>query len=167
MPQTSAAPQPPSGPPRPGSGGAPVGAIVLIVVGALLALAGLGVGAGGGLLTWAHATQRDSQGFYTTPTERLETTTYAITSDAVDLGRAGDDTPFDLGDLATFRLFGPTCDSSDELPGDVELPRDVRPGDHIEFGCIGAYSLAGRTSFNGFHSDRIVTITDSVPPGYA
>ena len=71
------------------------------------------------------------------------------------------------GDLATFRLFGPTCDSSDELPGDVELPRDVRPGDHIEFGCIGAYSLAGRTSFNGFHSERIVTITDSVPPGYA
>jgi ornithine decarboxylase len=71
------------------------------------------------------------------------------------------------GELASFRLFGPTCDSFDELPGDVELPLDIRPGDHIEFGCIGAYSLSGRTSFNGFYSDRIVTITNSVPPGYS
>ena len=70
------------------------------------------------------------------------------------------------GRLARFRLFGPTCDSSDELPGDVDLPADIRPGDHIEFGCIGAYSLSGRTAFNGFHSNRIVTITHGVPPGY-
>jgi ornithine decarboxylase len=70
------------------------------------------------------------------------------------------------GRAARFRLYGPTCDSSDELPGDVDLPADIRPGDHIEFGCIGAYSLSGRTGFNGFHSDRIVTITDGAPPGY-
>jgi ornithine decarboxylase len=70
------------------------------------------------------------------------------------------------GAIAAFRLYGPTCDSFDELPGAVELPRDIRPGDHIEFGCIGAYSLSGRTSFNGFFSDRVVTITDGVPPGY-
>ena len=104
MTQPTAAPPPPPGPPQRRSGGAPVGAIVLIVAGALLALASLAVTAGGGLLTWAHATQRDANGFYMTPTERFETTTYAITSDALDLGRAGDDTPFDLGDLATLRL---------------------------------------------------------------
>lgn len=68
------------------------------------------------------------------------------------------------GKLNSFRLFGPTCDSLDELPGDVELPADIRPGDHLEFGQIGAYSLSGRTSFNGFHSEQIVIIADGRPP---
>ncbi len=68
------------------------------------------------------------------------------------------------GAQETFRLFGPTCDSKDELPGSVELPADIRPGDHLEFGNIGAYSLAGRTAFNGFHSDQVVTITGGRPP---
>jgi hypothetical protein len=102
--QSPAVPPPPPGAPPPPTRGAPVWPIVLIVVGALIGLLSLGTTAGGGLLTWAHATQRDASGFYMTPTERLETTTYAITSDAIDLGRAGDDTPFDLGDLATLRL---------------------------------------------------------------
>jgi hypothetical protein len=103
MSEPSVAPVPPPEPQR-GSNGAVVGGVVLIVLGALIALSGLAVTAGGGLLTWAHATQRDANGFYMTPTERFETTTYAITSDALDLGRSGDDTPFDLGDLATLRL---------------------------------------------------------------
>ena len=44
---------------------------------------------------------------------------------------------------------------------------DVRPGDYLEFGAIGAYSLAGRTSFNGHFSDEVVVVTDaaSYPPG--
>ena len=90
---------PPPSPPRPsGAGrGVPVGPIVLIVAGALLALASLGVAGVGGVLTWAHTTQRDASGFYTTPTERFETTTYALTSDAIDLGRAGESGPFELG----------------------------------------------------------------------
>ena len=68
------------------------------------------------------------------------------------------------GRMKPFRLFGPTCDSTDELPGDVELPADIRPGDHLEFGQIGAYSLSGRTNFNGFHSEHIVTISAGEPP---
>ena len=70
------------------------------------------------------------------------------------------------GSLRSFRLFGPTCDSSDELPGTVELPADIRVGDFIEFGSIGAYSLSGKTDFNGFHSDDVVTIssTSCMPP---
>ena len=68
------------------------------------------------------------------------------------------------GRQQSFRLFGPTCDSTDELPGAVELPSDLQPGDHLEFGNIGAYSLAGRTRFNGFHSEQIVTITEGSPP---
>ncbi|HET6630602.1 MAG TPA: hypothetical protein VFG91_12575 [Woeseiaceae bacterium] len=62
------------------------------------------------------------------------------------------------GHLQSFRLFGPTCDATDVLPGAVELPADIRPGDHLEFSEIGAYSLAGRTRFNGHHSDMIVQI---------
>lgn len=68
------------------------------------------------------------------------------------------------GKEESFRLFGPTCDSMDELPGNVELPADIRPGDHLEFGNIGAYSLSGRTTFNGFHSDQVVTISKGRPP---
>ncbi len=62
------------------------------------------------------------------------------------------------GATASFRLYGPTCDASDVMPGEVELPADIRVGDHLEFGNIGAYSLSGRTRFNGHYSDRIVEI---------
>jgi len=63
------------------------------------------------------------------------------------------------GETMEFQLNGPTCDSTDTLPGLVPLPVDIRPGDFLEFGNIGAYSLGGRTDYNGFYSDRIVTIT--------
>jgi ornithine decarboxylase len=70
------------------------------------------------------------------------------------------------GNTQVIRVFGPTCDSGDELPAELELPTDIDVGDHIEFGSIGAYSLSGRTDFNGFYSDDIVLITDqdSRPP---
>lgn len=71
------------------------------------------------------------------------------------------------GPLRSFLLYGPTCDSSDILPGRVDLPEDIREGDVLEFGRIGAYSLAGRTRFNGFYSDQVVQFTDPLarPPG--
>ena len=75
-----------------------------------------------------------------------------------------DGTPLE-GEAESFRLFGPTCDSTDEMPGCVELPADIRPGDHLEFGEIGAYSLSGRTAFNGFYSEQIVTISTGRPLG--
>lgn len=73
------------------------------------------------------------------------------------------------GETASFTLFGPTCDSTDVLPGAVELPRDLRAGDHLEFGAIGAYSLAGRTRFNGHYSERMAVIDGPAarPPGVA
>jgi ornithine decarboxylase len=72
-----------------------------------------------------------------------------------------------VGDTRPFWLFGPTCDSSDRLPAEVPLPVDIRQGDHLEFGRLGAYSLSGRTDFNGLHSDRLVLITGEGewPPG--
>jgi len=70
------------------------------------------------------------------------------------------------GETTAFQLNGPTCDSTDTLPGPVPLPADIRSGDYLEFGNIGAYSIGGRTDYNGFYSDRIVQITSQteMPP---
>ena len=58
----------------------------------------------------------------------------------------------------SFIVYGPTCDSVDVLPQPVELPEDVAEGDWIEFGGMGAYGLACRTSFNGFFPDDFVVV---------
>ena len=63
------------------------------------------------------------------------------------------------GDDDDYLVFGPTCDSTDRLPERVALPRDIAVGDHIVFDHTGAYSLSGRTDFNGFHSGAVVSIT--------
>ena len=71
------------------------------------------------------------------------------------------------GKTQPFQLLGPTCDSDDKLSAMVDLPEDIAVGDYIEFGAIGAYSLSGRSDFNGFYSDTVVNITDEAerPPG--
>lgn len=60
-----------------------------------------------------------------------------------------------------FKAFGPTCDCTDVIPYDVELPADVREGDWVEFGQVGAYSNAMRTSFNGFYPETFVTVAEA------
>jgi ornithine decarboxylase len=52
-----------------------------------------------------------------------------------------------------FRVYGPTCDTLDVLPRPLMLPENIGPGDFIVFDSIGAYSVAVRTSFNGFFPD--------------
>jgi ornithine decarboxylase len=61
-----------------------------------------------------------------------------------------------------FTLYGPTCDSTDVLPGYTILPGDIREGDWIEIGQLGAYSNAVATRFNGIFPNRFVTV-DSPP----
>jgi ornithine decarboxylase len=51
---------------------------------------------------------------------------------------------------AKFSFYGPTCDDLDRMAGPFELPGDVRLGDYIEIGMLGAYGCAMRTQFNGF-----------------
>ncbi len=87
-------------PPRP-----PIARIVAVALGGLGIVVGVVALVAGGLLVWAYGTQRDD-GFFTTRTERLETVTYAITSDRIDLGAdpSSDEHVPDLGDLATVRL---------------------------------------------------------------
>lgn len=59
-----------------------------------------------------------------------------------------------------FSFYGPTCDDLDHMTGPFDLPADVRAGDYIEIGMLGAYGSAMRTAFNGFGSDEIVIIDD-------
>lgn len=84
----------------------PVGWVLLVVVGAILTLLSIGPLLGGGFLIWADATQKDSDGFFATQDGRLETTSYAITSDEIDLGAdpTRERTTVDLGDFVTLRL---------------------------------------------------------------
>ena len=53
-----------------------------------------------------------------------------------------------------FSFYGPTCDDLDHMAGPFWLPADVRPGDYIEIGMLGAYGCAMRTGFNGFGDER-------------
>jgi ornithine decarboxylase len=71
---------------------------------------------------------------------------------------------------AGFELFGPTCDSADHMRGPFYLPDDVREGDWIEIGQLGAYGACLRTAFNGFDKARMVQVRDRPlleTPGYA
>lgn len=58
---------------------------ILIVLGALLGIIALAMLAGGAVLTWAHATQRDADGFYNTPDYEISTDGYALVSESLDL----------------------------------------------------------------------------------
>ena len=59
-----------------------------------------------------------------------------------------------------FTFWGPTCDSADKMAGPFYLPGDVREGDWIEIGQLGAYGACLRTRFNGFGSARQVEVRD-------
>tara|TARA_A100001011_G_scaffold373362_1_gene432709 strand:+ start:4721 stop:5899 length:1179 start_codon:yes stop_codon:yes gene_type:complete len=62
--------------------------------------------------------------------------------------------------LTAFSLFGPTCDSLDYMKGPFLLPNNIKEGDYIELGQLGAYGLTFRTKFNGFYSDQIFELND-------
>jgi ornithine decarboxylase len=54
------------------------------------------------------------------------------------------------GALQDYHIFGPTCDPVDRLARATPLPANMRTGDYIEFGLLGAYGSATSTRFNGF-----------------
>jgi ornithine decarboxylase len=71
--------------------------------------------------------------------------------------------------LMPFSLYGPTCDSADHMRGPFLLPADVREGDWIELGQLGAYGTCLRTAFNGFGPAEIAEVADPpllATPGY-
>ena len=62
--------------------------------------------------------------------------------------------------LTAFSFFGPTCDGLDYMKGPFLLPNNIKEGDYIELGQLGAYGLTFRTKFNGFYSDQICEVSD-------
>jgi ornithine decarboxylase len=71
--------------------------------------------------------------------------------------------------LVDFALFGPTCDSADRMRGPFRLPADMREGDWVELGQLGAYGACLRTQFNGFGRSELVEVADPpmlATPGY-
>ncbi|MCF8505160.1 MAG: type III PLP-dependent enzyme [Caulobacter sp.] len=64
-------------------------------------------------------------------------------------------------ELKPFRFYGPTCDSIDHMPGPFWLPADVREGDFIEIGMLGAYGVAMSTGFNGYGEHEIAGVEDA------
>ena len=62
--------------------------------------------------------------------------------------------------LTAFNFYGPTCDSLDYMKGPFLLPNNIKEGDYIEIGQLGAYGTTFRTKFNGFYSDGIYQVDD-------
>ena len=63
--------------------------------------------------------------------------------------------------ITAFDFYGPTCDSMDYMKGPFLLPNNVKEGDYIELGQLGAYGLTFRTEFNGFYSNQIFEVEDN------
>jgi ornithine decarboxylase len=64
-------------------------------------------------------------------------------------------------ELKPFRFYGPTCDSIDHMPGPFWLPADVREGDYVEIGMLGAYGVAMNTRFNGYGDTDTAVVQDA------
>lgn len=65
------------------------------------------------------------------------------------------------GPRKAYRVYGPTCDTLDKMPRPILLPHTLGDDDWIEFGMIGAYSCALRTSFNGFFPNRFIEVMEN------
>ena len=73
-------------PPPPPPSGWTAGRIVSLVLGSFLAVASLGLLAGGGAATWLDNSQRDAAGYVSSSSHTFATASYALTSGRVDLG---------------------------------------------------------------------------------
>ena len=94
------------------------GKIILLVFGIIGLLISIGLLVGGGTLLWADNTIKDSEGFYTTETIRIEKDSYAIVTGPADIDiDAGWDWGWgwDLGDLVTFKVEGSSNDPSNQI----------------------------------------------------
>ena len=73
--------------------------------------------------------------------------------------------PGQITQLRPFRLFGPTCDSIDQMKGLFLLPDTVATGDWLAFASMGAYGMASQTRFNGFHETKLVLVGEKLAMG--
>ena len=48
----------------------------------------------------------------------------------------------------------------DYMRGPFILPNNIKEGDYVELGQLGAYGITFRTKFNGFFSNKIYEVQD-------
>lgn len=60
---------------------------------------------------------------------------------------------------APFVVFGPTCDSLDQLPHPLDLPVDIAEGDWLIFSSMGAYLTGVTTRFNGYGDRETIPVS--------
>ncbi len=63
-------------------------------------------------------------------------------------------------EMEPFSFYGPTCDDMDHMDGPFDLPSNIRAGDYIEIGMLGAYGAAMKTAFNGFGATEVYEVSD-------
>jgi hypothetical protein len=112
-----AAETPSTPPPPPARSGArwSVGHILLVVFGSIVALLGVALLGAGGTALWVDLTQRDDDGYLTTPTEPFETESSAITSESIDLLEGGEGGEW----LLTEGVLGKVRITGESTGGDV------------------------------------------------
>ena len=99
------------------------GRVAALIAGSLLALLAAALILGGGALVALHLTQRDDDGFYTSPSTRLATGTYALTGEGIDLGDAGSTADWSVDSFdATTRV---RVDPAGDAPLFVGIARDA------------------------------------------
>ena len=112
--------------------------IIVAVFSSLVGLVAVGILVGGVFLSWAYGTQRDDDGFLTSPTYEMDADGYAIVSGAIDLGsKPGDWFPSGFATVRieaasgvdTFVGIGPSEDVHLYLDG-VALAEVTHVGDN-------------------------------------
>jgi hypothetical protein len=139
------------------TGGMSAGRIVLVVFGALAAVGALLFSVGGGVLLWAHATQRDAEGFYTTSTEQFSTPTFALTS-RIDLGRAPGEHDWTIDHpVGTVRIRATST-------GDSPLFVGIGPQSAVDTWLAGvAHERVTGANFGPFHSEQAAVAGNRTP----
>lgn len=64
------------------------------------------------------------------------------------------------GALRPQQVWGPTCDSLDQLPHPLPLPEDLAEGDFVLVAAMGAYAGSLATGFNGYGARRMVSLAN-------
>jgi hypothetical protein len=82
------------------------GRVVAVIAGALIALVSAALLIAGGIGLWADSTQRDADGWLSSPWHRFETSTRALTAEGLELDRPGDSLP----DFGSIRLRARAAD---------------------------------------------------------
>jgi hypothetical protein len=91
------------------------GSILAVLFGGLLILVSVGLMLGGGAIIKVHSNLSESEGFLMSSEVRLQSDTYAIVMQGVNINKSIDARAFDLSDFVTKKLVGRSNDPTKEL----------------------------------------------------